>query len=72
MSGKPGIAPCGHAGEHVVGGYVRCLTGCDGVTAAPEHVNRENTQKICRHPSRYIFGRSVWCSNCGRRLRGAP
>ncbi len=29
MSGRSAIAPCGHPGEHVFGGYVRCLIGCD-------------------------------------------
>ncbi len=32
MNGRPAIAPCGHSGEVVIGGYVRCLTlGCDGI-----------------------------------------
>lgn len=31
MSGKRGTAPCGHEGEHVVGNYVQCLSGCDEV-----------------------------------------
>lgn len=29
MIGKPGVAPCGHAGEHIVSTYVQCLIGCD-------------------------------------------
>lgn len=29
MDGKKGTAPCGHEGEHVIGNYVRCLSGCD-------------------------------------------
>lgn len=29
MNGAPGIAPCGHPGEYVIGRYVRCLKGCD-------------------------------------------
>ena len=28
MNGKPGVAPCGHQGEHVIGTYVQCKR-CD-------------------------------------------
>lgn len=28
-NGKRGIAPCGHAGEHIVSTYVQCLQGCE-------------------------------------------
>lgn len=35
MDGKPGKAPCGHVGEHVIGNYVRCLIGCDDKRGAP-------------------------------------
>lgn len=27
--GKVATAPCGHPGEHVIGSYVRCSSGCD-------------------------------------------
>ncbi len=30
--GKPGLAPCGHVGVHVIGTYVQCTAGCDRVT----------------------------------------
>ena len=61
MIGKPGTAPCGHRGEHVVSGYVRCLEGCDAIPqhikpenapqAIPEHVEPETTQ-----PYKYGYG----------------
>lgn len=31
MYGKAAIAPCGHAGETIIGTYVKCLKGCDHV-----------------------------------------
>ena len=44
MNGKPGVAPCGHDGEYVIGAFVLCGRGCDGKgvmrRGEPGHVNR--------------------------------
>lgn len=34
VNGKKGTAPCGHAGEHVIGQYVRCPI-CDPRAGTP-------------------------------------
>lgn len=31
MSGKRAVAPCGHEGQHIVGQFVACDRGCDGM-----------------------------------------
>jgi hypothetical protein len=33
--GRLAKAPCGHAGEHIFGSYVRCNAGCDAVAPRP-------------------------------------
>jgi hypothetical protein len=36
VSGLRATAPCGHAGEVVIGTFIKCLTkGCDGVPKKP-------------------------------------
>jgi hypothetical protein len=65
--GKRGVkAPCGCPGEVVIGSYVRCLSGHDGV---PEHVEPEKTQPVCSHSGQYEYDGHVWCTQCGRFLR---
>lgn len=46
-SGKLGVAPCNHLGEHIIGNYVRCGAGCDSSDGVPEHVDPERTPPIC-------------------------
>jgi hypothetical protein len=56
-NGKPGTAPCGHPGTHVIGTYVKCDVGCDDVTAGegeesdgiPVYIDPDSdrTQPIC-------------------------
>ena len=65
MSGKRATAPCGHAGEHVIGQYVRCLRrGCDGTPPAPA--------ARCRHLNGVRFDEAsrAWvCEDCGAPYR---
>lgn len=57
MSGKRGIAPCGHQGEHIIGQYISCDNGCDQHEfdivlveddAVPEFIDPEKTTPLCR------------------------
>ncbi len=63
--GAKAKAPCGHWGEAVIGQYVACER-CDAV---PAWVEREITEKICRHLDPYVMDGKVWCWSCGMRLR---
>lgn len=65
--GKLAKAPCGHEGEHVLGNYVRCASGCDE-DAIPLALPLEKTLKICSHYSRYLMDGKTWCVACGRKL----
>lgn len=47
----PGIAPCGHRGETIIGTFVRCLEGCDdnkpkAATAAPTSAALANYARV--------------------------
>jgi hypothetical protein len=66
--GKSEIAPCGHLGEHVLGGYVAC-TRCDKA-AVPEYIELEITEPVlCRHVDLYVWAGMVFCYDCGRRTQ---
>lgn len=68
--GAPGVAPCGHAGVHVLPGYVQCVEGCDhyGVRVnAP--LARPDRETKCLHKgnvgSFYRRGKLVrFCLDC--------
>lgn len=75
-SGRIGVAPCGHRGEHVVGQYVQCLEGCE-VPIEPEI----ETCPICGDddvdldyelPAEYLYWNPTSirfnrrCNECGR------
>ncbi len=50
MSGRPGIAPCGHPGEYVIGTFVNCrVPGCDGLPPLEFDIE-EDTPVIGRCP----------------------
>lgn len=69
--GKRANAPCGHPGEHVLAGYIRCLEGCDG-EAVPVHVPPEKTK--CLHRNTGAFHDPLTrrmarvCMDCKERL----
>jgi hypothetical protein len=65
-----GIAPCGHPGEHVIGTYVKCLSGCEG-EAQEYAISRVHfpAQELdpCAHPRidrGYVAGERR-CLRCG-------
>jgi hypothetical protein len=43
MSGKKGVAPCGHPGTHVTANFVTCDKNCHGI---PEYIDTEKTGPI--------------------------
>lgn len=67
--GAEGVAPCGHAGVHVLPGYVQCTVGCDHygvpVTEPPRRARRKTE---CLHRNTGLFhkhGRQVRvCFDC--------
>jgi hypothetical protein len=66
-NGKKTQAPCGHAGEAVIGNYVRCLLGCDD--AIPEFIFWEKTKPMhCDHNDKYMYDNILWCYTCGQKL----
>lgn len=44
MTGKAGVAPCGHVGVHIIGTYVQCPQ-CDR-GAVPKPVEPEKTEPL--------------------------
>lgn len=83
--GAAARAPCGHAGEVVIGNYIRCLAGCEGSGRAGRQ-----TQPVSTSGSRCYAdgschryrsndgvcgeflarnGRDICCANCGAVVR---
>lgn len=66
MTGKPGLAPCGHMGFHVFGNYVACPI-CDApkpkTAAAPARPKCPHCGKTCTEPFRTDAFKDVW--HCG-------
>ncbi len=64
-----GRAPCGHPGEHVIGSYVRCLTGCEGAEGTggkvPRPANVCTVQPDYRGKLRHVRASG---SDCGEYL----
>lgn len=61
-----GLAPCGHYGEHVFGGYVRCVMGCEG--PRPAKIIAPKARPACdprtHGRSKYIIDGTVHCGYC--------
>jgi hypothetical protein len=55
--GKPGIAPCGHPGVHVIGTYIQCPI-CDK-KAVPRPIETEKTQPTKRAYPRPMPGEQI-------------
>ena len=77
MSGKIGVAPCGHPGHHVTANYVTCDLGCDAIDREFDFSDlEEDTAPIlCPHCrsrrvesfSGTIFGDDAWhCWDCSK------
>jgi hypothetical protein len=68
MSGRIAKAPCGHDGEHVIGQFVRCLTGCDDVV---EKCVRCGSTRLELFSAALVPEGSKHCVDCGK-VRWAP
>lgn len=61
MTGKAGVAPCGHPGFHVVGNYVQCASGCDRVAKPADFEDEVSTEEI----DFALVPESHVCPRCG-------
>lgn len=69
--GKAGRAPCGHDGEHILGGYIRCHKGCDETAWEPTEPLWDVDWVLadqCLHPLplRYWDLGRAFCKACGK------
>lgn len=67
--GKPAIAPCGHAGEHVTSLLILCdESGCDSKPWPARFVPVVSAYD-CAHAVRVTFAGTTSCRLCGKVFR---
>lgn len=84
MSGKVGIAPCGHLGYHYTANYVACSVGCDSTSderaeTGPAPVGQQLC-RLCGSPNVAVWDhefddgdRRMWsCRTCGKEFLASP